>query len=98
MFWTSGLVIDLVSTECTACTGGYRLEVNVKVDAADGAADTTTLCGGGSSTDIIVTCNAATSPFGACATVPTNAELTTACATGRAAYTAPPASDTEGRA
>jgi hypothetical protein len=89
MTWTSGLVIDLVSTVCAACAGGYRLEVNVKVNAADGGADANSLCGGGSGAAVKVTCNAGTTPFGSCATVPNTAALTAACATGRAGYAAP---------
>ena len=89
MTWTSGLIIDVVSTECAACTGGRRLELNVKVDAAEGFADVNSLCGGGSGAAVKVTCNVTTTPFGGCATVPTTAMLTTACTSGLAAYAAP---------
>lgn len=99
MTWTSGLVIDLVSTTCAACSGGYRFEINVKVNAADGVVDNNTLCGGGRGDAVKVTCNAGTTPFGSCATVPNTADLIAACSTGRAAYTSPSSpTDQEGSA
>lgn len=98
MTWISGLVIDLVSVTCDACADGHRLEMNVKVNAADGVVSNNTLCGGASGSAVKVTCNSGTTPFGSCAAVPNTTDLVAACSTGRAAYTPPASIDDQGLA
>ena len=95
--WPDGMVLDVVSIECDECDDGndYRLEVNLKLDAADPAAgnNANTLCGGGGSFAAAVDASTGVSLFGAAATT----VVGTACTAGIAAYSAPASRDVDGR-
>jgi hypothetical protein len=99
--WIDGTVVNVVSTECAACALGYRLDVNVKVSAADGVANTGSICGqaapssGGDISAAIVVCTPGATPFGTaggsrtCPAAPTSGEATGYCTTARAALATP---------
>ena len=77
--WTNGMVLDVVSIECYECDdgNGYRLEVNLKLDAADtdAGANGATLCGGGGFAAAVDSSGTSVSLFGAAATT----NVATAC-------------------
>jgi hypothetical protein len=86
--WIDGTVVTVVATECAACADAYRLDVNVKVPAADGVAVADAACGGagGDIANAVVTCvDDATPWFAACPTAITSSDAEGYCTTARAA-------------